>query len=125
MMTDDGINYTPTAKGKKRPSICHTCKAAVVWALLEGKRQPLDYLPAAGGDVALEPELFPRNDGRPELVGARFVGTSTHYRRHIESCPQAKEWREKMRRRGIERARGKGGAAGGRSFTTFKDKKTR
>lgn len=123
MMAGDGINYTPTAKGKKRASVCHSCAAAVVWCILEGKRQPLDYLPAGGGNVALEPELFDRIAAEPGLVRARLVDLSTHYRRHMESCPKAGDWRAEMKRRGIERARRKGGA--GRSFTTFKDKKSR
>lgn len=105
-----------TRPERKRPSICHSCKATVVWVLLDGKRQPLDWLPAGGGNVALEPELPGVPRAGDQLARARVIsGVTTHYRRHIESCPDADKWRATYKRRGIA----------GTSFTRFDRKKTR
>jgi len=113
-MTVAEQGYTPTGQGKKRPSLCHSCKAVVVWCLLDGKRQCLDFLEAGGGDVALEPELFARPDGSRELVSARKIsGLTTHYRRHIESCPDAAKWRDRWK------------GTADRPFSKFNRKKTR
>jgi hypothetical protein len=88
------------AAKRKRPSVCHSCKAVVVWVILEGKRQPLDWLPAGGGDVALEPELFARDDREDGLARARIIsGITTHYQRHIKSCPDAGVWREAWKKK--------------------------
>lgn len=112
MMAADA--YTPTGAARKRPSVCHSCKRAVVWCLLDGKLQPLDHLPPGGGDVALELELFARPDGKAELVKARKIsGVTTHYRRHIESCPDAAKWRDRWKR------------TAERPFSKFDRKKTR
>lgn len=106
--------YTPTGKGRKRPSVCHYCQAPIVWAYLDKKRQALDYLAAGGGNVALEPEL-PGLSRPPALVDARIVsGVTTHYRRHIESCPNADEVRQRWKARGVAR-----------SHTKFERKKSR
>lgn len=91
---------SPAAAAKpKRPSICHSCRRSVMWVILEKKKTPLDVLEQLAGDVALEPELFARADGSSELPRARFVsGVKTHYRRHIDSCPDADKWRERWKR---------------------------
>lgn len=113
-MNVSGQGYTPTGAAVKRPSKCHSCQATVVWVLLDGKRQPLDYVADGGGDVALEPELFPRADGSRDLVRARYIsGVTTRYRRHIESCPDAAKWRERWKR------------AAGRPYSKIDRKKTR
>lgn len=91
---------TPAAPppAKKSKSECHSCHATVVWVLLEGKRTPLDHLPDGGGNVAIEPELFPR-EGADHAQRARFVsGVTTHYRRHLDSCPDAAKWRDRWKR---------------------------
>lgn len=98
-MTAAALTGNAEPPARKRPSKCHSCEAVVVWVILEGKRQPLDWLPAGGGTIALEPELFARGDG-DELVRARFIsGVTTHYRRHIDSCPDAAKWRDKWKTR--------------------------
>ncbi len=113
-MNVSGQGYSPTGAAVKRPSVCHSCTAAVVWVILEGKRQPLDYVEAGGGNVALEPELFPRADGSRELVRARFVsGVTTRYRRHIDSCPDAAKWRDRWKH------------SAGRPYSKIDRKKTR
>ncbi len=91
---------TPPAAKRKRPSICHSCRRPVKWVLLDNKRTPLDVLEDLVGDVALEPELFPRGDTEGErLERARFIsGVRTHYRRHIDSCPDAAKWRDRWKR---------------------------
>lgn len=104
----------PPAK-RKRPSLCHSCKREVVWVLLDGKRQPLDHIGAELGDVALEDELFPLSPAEGDrLQRATFVsGVRTHYRRHIESCPDAPAWRERWKKNAP------------RPFSTVRGKKTR
>lgn len=81
----------------KRPSICHSCKAQVIWVLLERKRQPIEKCPpGVAGDVALEPE-FVGFESAGGLARAVFVGSSTGYRRHIDSCPDAAKWRDRWK----------------------------
>lgn len=87
------------AEKRKRPSICHSCRRVVMWVILDKRRTPLDVLEDLAGDVALEPELFARPDGSSELPRALFVsGVKTHFRRHIDSCPDAAKWRERWKR---------------------------
>lgn len=98
----------------KRPSVCHSCKATVVWVLLAGKRQPLDFLPDGGGNIAIEQELFAREPGVDNLARARVVtGVTTRYRRHIDNCPHAAAWRDRWKE------------AAPRPFSPIKRKKTR
>ena len=102
---------TPAAPPKKKSkSECHSCRATVVWVLLDGKLQPLDHLPNGGGDVAIETEMFP-TEGPARAVFAS--GLSTHYRRHIDSCPDAAQWRERWKK------------TAPRPFSKIKRKKTR
>jgi hypothetical protein len=85
---------------RKRPSICHSCQAPVIWVLLTGKIQPVETCDAGVGDVAIELELpgFAGKDG-PGLPHAVFVsGQRTNTRRHIDSCPHADKWRERWKR---------------------------
>jgi hypothetical protein len=105
---------TPPEAKRKRPSLCHSCKRPVKWVLLEGKRTPLDVLEELTGNVAIEPELFPRGDGELALERARYIsGVTTHYRRHIDSCPDADKWRDRWKR------------TAERPFSQIRGKKTR
>lgn len=89
----------PAPAKKKRPSECHSCHEPVVWVVLDKKRVPLDFLEEGGGNIALELDLLPPVPGETHLQRAMFVsGVSTHYRRHIDSCKDAEQWRAGWKR---------------------------
>lgn len=101
---------TPASPPKKTKSECHSCHATVAWALLEGRLQPLDHLTEATGNVAIETELIAtEGPARAVLVS----GVATHWRRHIDSCPHAAQWRERWKKNAP------------RPFSKMKGKKTR
>jgi len=93
-------NDAPAVPAKrKRPSICHSCKAPVRWVLLAGKIQPIELCDAGVGDVAIELELPGFGGDGTALAHAVFVsGARTTLRRHIDSCPDADRWRERWKR---------------------------
>jgi hypothetical protein len=81
-------------KKDDRPSVCHSCGAAVIWAKWQGgdsngKTIPIEECPEGEGRVYLQPSLIA---GINPTASAST--SATRYRRHIETCPQGQAWRD-------------------------------
>jgi hypothetical protein len=82
---------------KKPQASCSSCGARIVWARTDnGKAIPLERCAAGSGTVAIQLPLLP---GGTAIVVSLQASTPSSYRRHIETCPAASEWRQRWRNR--------------------------